>query len=68
MNRWERTLRALASEFGCSIEQTRSKHWCIRHPTGWRVIASGTPSDSRRTLANIRTMVRAKSAMTKGTP
>lgn len=59
MIQWERTLRALAAEFGCTVEQTKSHHWRLRHPSGWFVITSGTPGEGRG-FGNMRALLKRK--------
>lgn len=54
---WRRTLRALAAEFGCELSVTGKSHMVFRHPSGWFVFCSGSPSD-RRALVNTRGLLR----------
>ncbi len=59
MNRapWQRAVRAIAAEYGCAVRATGHNHLRLAHPSGWVVVASGTPSDARA-LRNLRAELR----------
>lgn len=61
MTQWARDIEALAKEFGCVLGRTRSRHFRLVHPSGWVVIASGSPSD-HHVLKNVRATLRRKVA------
>lgn len=56
-----RDLFGLAEQFGCTVERTRSQHIRLRHPSGWFVITSFTPS-CHRVFKNVRSSLRRKAA------
>jgi len=45
--RWRRSVKLEADRFGCKVEQTNGNHLVVRHPSGWFVYASLSPSDAR---------------------
>lgn len=54
---WHRKVVSLAARHGCTLGRTRGGHLVLRHPDGWRVVTSSTPSDDkaiRNVLADIR--------------
>jgi len=44
---WKREVEELAIEFGCVLDDTNGKHYALKHPNGWTVYVSRTPSDGR---------------------
>ncbi len=57
---WQREVRAIAAEFGCMVRVTGHNHLRLAHPSGWIVIASGSPSDIRAS-DNLRAELRRRS-------
>jgi hypothetical protein len=43
--RYFREVEALAAEFGAVVEWDHRTHGKIRHPSGWQVAVSKSPSD-----------------------
>lgn len=58
---WRRAIEELAEEFGATVEESRGDHLRIRHPSGWFLSVSKSPSD-HRALANVRGDLRRKAA------
>jgi len=58
MTKWQRTLRALAKEHGCTLSGGGERHFQLRHPSGWSVVASSSPSDHRALVSVRRDLVR----------
>lgn len=54
---WRRIVDETATEFGCTTELTKGGHIKLEHPSGWFVIASGSPSDARAEQ-NLRSTLR----------
>ncbi len=46
-NTWRRAVREMAEKFGCTVEVTGGSHYMLKHPDGWRVYTSQSPSDFR---------------------
>lgn len=44
---WRRLVDQLAAEYGCAVKMTGASHLRLKHPSGWIVITSQTPSDKR---------------------
>ena len=59
---WRRDVEALAREHGCAVEEApRGGHLVLRHPSGWSVFVSKSPSDWRA-LQNVRGDLRRKAS------
>lgn len=54
---WRRVVDRLAADHGCRVSETGGKHLRLRHPDGWTVIASASPSDERA-VGNLRADLR----------
>ena len=58
---WRKDIETLADEFGCVLDTTSRRHWVVRHPSGWFVFVSRTPSDPRA-LQYVRSDCRRKAS------
>lgn len=58
---WRKDVAALAKEYGCSFITDERRHWVLRHPSGWFVFVSRTPSDARA-LQYVRSDLRRKAS------
>ncbi|HZJ67700.1 MAG TPA: hypothetical protein VFD36_29555 [Kofleriaceae bacterium] len=58
---WRRQVAELVHEFGATFEVTTG-HIKIRHPSGWSLTASSSPSDCSRAIKNLRADLRRKAA------
>lgn len=56
---WRRALEQLATEFGCTLELTKGSHYVFKHPKGWQVYTSQSPSD-RRAIQYVKADLRRK--------
>ncbi len=60
---WLRYVRQVAEANGACVETTNGGHLVIRHPDGWQVFASRTPSDWRGPANLARDVRRIRSAI-----
>lgn len=58
---WRREVDELAAEYGCTVERTDGNHLRLKHPSGWFVICSSSPSDPMA-LRYLRSDLRRKAA------
>lgn len=58
---WRRDVDRLAEEYGCTVERTEGNHLKLKHPSGWSVVCSSSPSDGRA-LRYLRSDLRRKAA------
>ena len=58
---WLRQVGELAEEYGCAVERTEGNHLRLKHPDGWFVFCSSSPSD-KRALRYLRSDLRRKAA------
>ena len=58
IEQWRRIVRDLAADAGAAVEHTKGGHLAIRHPDGWVVFCSSTPSEGYRAKLNVRSQIR----------